>query len=109
MFGHKILLRIENKALSFLQKCTMTSKRIARWVLQLQEYDKEISHIRGTQKYLADIISRNPAGLTSGKIKQLARHRDIMFATMKLKIDPQVKKELMEIAAFQDKDPHIKS
>ena len=58
---------------------------------------------------MADIISRNPTGLTSEKIKQLARHRDIMVATMKLKIDPQVKKELKEVAAFQDKDPYIRS
>jgi hypothetical protein len=44
VFGHKILPRNDNKALSFLQKCTMTSNRIARWVLQLQEYDIEKSH-----------------------------------------------------------------
>jgi len=109
VFGHKILLRTNNKRLSFLQKCTMTSNRIARWVLQLQEYDIEISHISGTQNYLADIISRNPAGLTPEKIKQLTRPRDIMSATVKLNIDPQVKKELKELATFQDKDPYIKT
>ena len=68
VFGHKILLRTDNKALLFLQKCTMTSNRIARWVLQLKEYDIEISHISGTQNYLADIISRNPAGLIPEQI-----------------------------------------
>jgi hypothetical protein len=52
----------------------------------------EISHISGTQNYLADIISRNPAGLTPEQIKQLTRPRDIMVATIKLDIDPQVKK-----------------
>jgi hypothetical protein len=32
-----------------------------------------------------------------------------MVATVKLNIDPQVKKELKELAAFQDKDPYIKT
>jgi hypothetical protein len=32
-----------------------------------------------------------------------------MVATIKLNIDPQVKKELKELAAFQDKDPYIKT
>jgi hypothetical protein len=36
VFGYKILLRTDNKALSFLQKCTLTSNRIVRWVLELQ-------------------------------------------------------------------------
>ena len=88
----------------------MISNRIARWVLQLQEYDIEISHIRSTQKYLADVISRNNGGLTSEKIKQLTRHRDIMVASIKLNIYPRVKKGLKELAAFQDnKQPGSRS
>jgi hypothetical protein len=35
VFGHKILIKPDTKALSFLQKCTLTSNRIARWVMQL--------------------------------------------------------------------------
>ena len=33
----------------------------------------------------------------------------MMVATVKLNIDLQVKKELRELAAYQDKDPYIKS
>ena len=109
VFGHKILLRTDNKALSFLQKCTVTSKIIARWVLQLQEYDIDIRHTSDTQNYLADTISRNPAGLTPEQIKQLTRPRDVMVETVKFNIDPQVKKEIEELAAFQDNDPYIRS
>jgi hypothetical protein len=32
-----------------------------------------------------------------------------MVATVKLNIDPQVKKELKELPAFQNKDPYIKT
>ena len=108
VFGHKILLRTDNKALTFLQKCTLTSNRIARWVLQLQEYDIEICHISGSQNYLADTLSRNPAGLTPEQIKELTRPRDIMVRKINLEIDPQVKKDLKDLAAHQDKDPYIK-
>jgi hypothetical protein len=58
---------------------------------------------------LADIISCNPAQLTLEQIKQLTRARDIVVATVKLNTDPQVKKELKELAAYQDKDPYIKT
>jgi hypothetical protein len=88
VFGHKILLRTDNKALSFLQKRTMISNRITRWVLQLQEYDIEIGHISGTQNYLADIIRPNPAGPTPEHNKQLTRPRDIMVGITILNIDP---------------------
>jgi len=95
--------------LSFLQKCTLTSDRMAKWVLQSQEYDIHISDISGTQNYLADIISRHPAGLTLEQIKQLTRPRYVMTAAIRLNIDPQVKKELKDLAAYQDNDPHIKN
>jgi hypothetical protein len=49
----------------------MISNRNARWVLQLQEYDIEISHISGTQNYLADTISRKPAEMTLEKNEAL--------------------------------------
>jgi len=82
---------------------------MAKWVLQSQEYDIHISDISGTQNYLADIISRHPAGLTLEQIKQLTRPRYVMTAAIRLNIDPQVKKELKDLAAYQDNDPHIKN
>jgi hypothetical protein len=82
---------------------------MAKWVLQSQEYDMHISHISGTQNYLADIISRHPAGLTLEQIKQLTRPRYVMMAAIRLNIDPQVKKELKDLAAYQDNDPYIKN
>jgi hypothetical protein len=98
VFGHKILIKTDSKALSFLQKCALTSNRIARWVMQLQEYDIQVSHISGTRNYLADVISRNPAGLAQEQIKQLTRPRDLMVGKIELNIDPQVKKDLKDFS-----------
>jgi len=70
IFGCKIYLRTDNKALSFLSKCALTSNRIARWVMQIQEYDLHIQHIKGTENFLADTIIRNPASVSVQDTKE---------------------------------------
>jgi hypothetical protein len=64
IYGHKVTLFTDNKALSFLHRCVITSNTVARWVLEIQVYDLEIRHIRGVQNHLADILSHNPSGMT---------------------------------------------
>jgi hypothetical protein len=62
IFGYKITV-YSDKALSFLRKCSLTSNRVTRWVRQIQEYDLDIVHIKGTDNFFADALSRNPVGL----------------------------------------------
>jgi hypothetical protein len=52
-----------------LKKCNLAPGRITRWVLQLQEYDLDIVHIKGTENHFADILSRrtDTESLTSRK------------------------------------------
>jgi len=57
------MLYTDNKSLSFLHKCALISNRVARWVIELQQYDIKMHHITCTSNYLADVLSRNPAGL----------------------------------------------
>jgi hypothetical protein len=45
IYGSKITLFTDNKALSFLQCCVITSNRVAGWMVQIQDYDLEIRHI----------------------------------------------------------------
>jgi hypothetical protein len=106
-FGHKITVYSDNKALTFLKKCALTSDRITRWVLQLQEYDLEIVHIKGADNYLADIMSRNPVGLSREELNQMAKPRDILVAAIDLNVDPIIKAELRKLAAYQAEDPRI--
>jgi hypothetical protein len=35
IFGYEVYMRTENKALSFLGKCALTSNRITKWVTQI--------------------------------------------------------------------------
>jgi hypothetical protein len=64
IYGRKVTLFTDNKALLFLHRCNITSNRAAGWMVQIQEYDLEIRHIRGVQNHLAGILSRNPSGMT---------------------------------------------
>jgi hypothetical protein len=77
VYGHKIFWKTDNKALTFLSRCVLASGRVARWVLQLQEYDLHIHNISGTNNFLADALSRSPAGLNEQQIKDLSTPRDV--------------------------------
>jgi transposase InsO family protein len=106
-FGHQITVFSDNKALSFLKKCNLTSNRITRWILQLQEYDLNIIHIKGSDNFLADALSRNPVGLTLEQINQIGRPRDVLVSAIKLNLDSDLKKELGDLAKHQSGDPKI--
>jgi len=41
IYGHKIILYTDNKSLTFLNRCAITSNRVARWMVNLQQYDME--------------------------------------------------------------------
>ena len=68
VYGHKIILYTENKPLIFLNRRAITSNRVARYMVNLQQYDIKIRHVKGAHNHLADIISRNPAGLNATEI-----------------------------------------
>jgi hypothetical protein len=97
----------DNKALSFLRKCTLTSDRVTRWVMQLQEYNLQIKHISGAQNFFADILSRNPVGLTP-EIREFQRKKqDIQVAKIDLGISEGVVKQLNNLPKLQQGDPTL--
>lgn len=106
VFGHTIHLNTDNKALSFLNKCALTSNRIARWTMQIQEYDLRIKHISGASKFLTD-TSRNPAGLSESGVKELSRPRGMTVAALDFGIDTTVGRKLRDLAVYQANEPKI--
>jgi hypothetical protein len=107
VYGHKIILCTDNKSLTFLHKCVITSNRVARWMLNVQEYDIEIRHIKGVQNHLADVLSRNPAGLTDEEIRNLTRPDQVMVNSVQLYVDKTIGTELKDLAVLQDTDPRL--
>jgi hypothetical protein len=71
LFGYEINLCTDSKAVSFVHSCALTSSRISRWILQLQEYDLRVKHISGEKNFLLDTISRNRAGMSEREINRL--------------------------------------
>jgi hypothetical protein len=107
VFGHKIMLHTDNKSLSFLHKCALTSNRVARWVIELQQYDLKIIHIAGSRNYLADVLSRNPAGLTKDELRDLRQPASLIVHAIHLNIDPSVKREIKDLATHQAADQRL--
>jgi hypothetical protein len=107
VYGHEINLNTENKALSFINKCALTSNRISRWILQMQEYDLMARHISCASNFLADTVSPNPAGLSESEIKGLKQPRGFMVSAMNLGVDSSVGKKIKDLATYQNRDPRI--
>lgn len=62
------------------------------------------NHICGARNFLADTISRNPAGANKGEVKELSRPRAIIVAAINLGVDPAIG----ELATYQTPDQGMK-
>jgi ABC-type dipeptide/oligopeptide/nickel transport system permease subunit len=60
IYSHKVSLNTDHKSLIFLKECVVTSNRVARCMLEIEQRELEIQHIKGTDNTSADIWSRNP-------------------------------------------------
>jgi hypothetical protein len=108
VYGRKIKLYTDNQALTFLNRCAITSNRVTRWMLAIQQYDVEISHIKGTKNVLADVLIRNPSELTQEETRELRRPETIMVHAINRKVDNSVGKALKDLGKLQDTDPRLK-
>ena len=52
IYRYKIILYTDNKSLTFLSRCAVTSNRVARWMVNLQQYNIELQHVKGVQNHL---------------------------------------------------------
>jgi len=60
VYGHKVTLNTDHKSLNVLKKCVVSSTVVARWMLEIEQWDLEIQHIKGIENTLTDVLSRNP-------------------------------------------------
>jgi hypothetical protein len=78
-------------------------------MVQIQEYDLEIRHIRGVQNHLADILSRNPSGMTDEQRRDFTRPDQVMVHHIQIYKDRNIKKELAELQDTDEKLAVIKN
>jgi hypothetical protein len=105
VFGYEVNWYTDNKLTrSFIHRCALTSSRISRLILQVQEYDLRVKHISGARNFLADTISRNPAGMSEKEINRLTRPRALVASAVGLEVESSVGSKLRDLHIFQAKD-----
>ena len=65
LMGSHTKVWTDHKALTFLRTMRNSSPRVARWCVELQQYDLDIQYKKGCENVVADALSRNPATLDS--------------------------------------------
>jgi hypothetical protein len=73
----------------------------------IQEYDLTVVHIAGTKNHFADILSRNPAGLTLEQVNALKRPQEIIIARIDLGLDVSIRRDIRNLASIQERDPNL--
>uniref|UniRef100_A0A1I8BK66 RNA-directed DNA polymerase n=1 Tax=Meloidogyne hapla TaxID=6305 RepID=A0A1I8BK66_MELHA len=78
IFMSSIELHTDHKPLAFLLKKAETHQHLARWLVELQNYNIKIVHIAGKQNTLADALSRIPhEDLTPEEVDKISELEDI--------------------------------
>jgi hypothetical protein len=76
-------------------------------MMEIQQFDLEIRHIKGVQNHLADVLSRSPRGLTDEETSNLTGRDQIMLHKIQVYDDKTLKKELQTFATLQEADERL--
>ena len=57
--GYKFVAITDHSVLTWLKNRMEPTRRLARWVLEMQQWDFEIVHKRGALNHVPDVLSRD--------------------------------------------------
>lgn len=85
IWGRKVQVITDHKALCWLKSSKDTNVRLARWSLKIQDYDIEIKHKSGSQNKVADCLSRITSGTCQTKDNSDVPTYSIQWSEISLK------------------------
>ena len=106
IMGRKIIIRTDDKALTFLKTCKLLSGRITRWTMAIQDYDISIEYWPGKNNLVADTLCRFPNQEKAAK----TAHTDgkiILYALAK-RPSSNLRNRLQNFAQEQKSDPILR-
>ena len=74
-------------------------------MLEIEQWEVESQHIKGTDNTLADIVIRNPPHYITPNTTYLRQRDQITVHAIDLNIDNNVKRELNDLAVLPNTDP----
>jgi hypothetical protein len=77
-------------------------------MLEIEQWELEIQHIKGTDNTLADILNRSPPSYNTPTTTNQRQSDQIMVHAIDLNIDDYVKRELKNLAVLQNTTPGCK-
>jgi len=78
LYGRRFLLCTDHNPLVWLRSCQEPKGRLARWVLELEEYDYEMKYQPGTSIPHADALSRTPCTVAAMQLQPLWSEQEIV-------------------------------
>lgn len=105
VLGRKFVIKTDHRALTFLRTCKISSNRMSRWILAIQEYDFDIEHIPGKDNILADFLSRNPHAEEKQRI--LIENEEIIICAMRKDNRSSEKLKLKDLKREQMDDQEV--
>ena len=86
--GYRFQLITDHSSLQWLHKLKNPSGRLSRWAVQIQQYDCEIIHRKGTSMGAPDALSRNPPEVSSCALVDAVEDvRDAWYLELRNKVN----------------------
>ena len=60
LFGRRFQVKTDNNVVKLLCSKKELKGKFARWIMELQDFDFQIHHLKGTENIVADTLSRYP-------------------------------------------------
>uniref|UniRef100_A0A914EFL0 RNA-directed DNA polymerase n=1 Tax=Acrobeloides nanus TaxID=290746 RepID=A0A914EFL0_9BILA len=78
VYMSKIMLHTDHKPLTYLMEKAEMHSNLARWLIELQNYDIKLMHIPGNKNKVADALSRLNENLPKEEIEKIPELEDII-------------------------------